>query len=293
MTTTPINVPKKLAIYYAFPSLINGANGNVTSAVNVFKVYDMVVFGAGLEKMTHADHAKTIQIINHPLMVGTQVFGYIDATRMVNDFQTRTDQWKAMGVKGILLDRFGYDFGVTRSKQNTLINYVHSKGLIAFVNAWNPDDVFGSSVVPLLNTLGTAPVINSGDWFLAPSYQIIDGAYQTASDWKTKADKMATYKAGVGTKIACSTTTTSSIGFDQAKLDYAYYSTALYNFDAFAWGEPDYSATSATLPLRTRIPFLGTHFTGPIVTTSAGVFERQTNVGIRVDTVGHVPGTIL
>jgi hypothetical protein len=42
-------LPRTLAIYYGFPSEVNGAGGNVTDAVQVFRSYKTVVFGDGLE----------------------------------------------------------------------------------------------------------------------------------------------------------------------------------------------------------------------------------------------------
>ena len=50
--------------------------------------------------------------------------------------QTKIDNWAAMGVKGVFVDRFGYDFGVSRANQNQIVDYIHSKNISAFVNAY-------------------------------------------------------------------------------------------------------------------------------------------------------------
>ena len=42
-------VPKRLAIYYGIPSLVNGAQGDTARAAAVFAEYDLAVFGDGLE----------------------------------------------------------------------------------------------------------------------------------------------------------------------------------------------------------------------------------------------------
>ena len=42
-------LPKKLSIYYSFPSSVN-ATFTVAGAVNVFKDYDLLVLGATLEE---------------------------------------------------------------------------------------------------------------------------------------------------------------------------------------------------------------------------------------------------
>src|SRR5437762_11576869 len=41
--------PARLAIYYGYPSLANGANGDVEKAASVFSAYDVVSLGDGLE----------------------------------------------------------------------------------------------------------------------------------------------------------------------------------------------------------------------------------------------------
>lgn len=190
-----------------------------------------------------------------------------------------------MNVKGIFVDEFGFDFQIKRSKQNKMVKYVHSNGLIAFVNATDPDDVFGSFHIPIYNPNGVAPLVNSNDIYLAQSYQIVNGAFQIVSDWTTKANKMVTYKQQFGSKMACITTTDNS-PFDQNKMDYAYFSTVLYNFDYFGWGEFDYSAMSTSLSFRTRKTFYGTNFINNI-NNSNGIYERNTNIGIKINVNNH------
>jgi len=83
------------------------------TAVAVFSMYDLVVFGDGLESPTHPDNANTTSIINDPGMANTLVFGYINSTIDLDTIQTNIDLWQTMGVKGIFCDQFGYDFGNT------------------------------------------------------------------------------------------------------------------------------------------------------------------------------------
>jgi hypothetical protein len=78
-------------------------------------------------------------------------------------------------------------------------------------------------------------------------------------------------------------TTWDSRPYEQAKWDYAYYSTALYCFDYAGFGEEFFSASSAELPFRPRKEILGTRGTGTLFDNN-GVLEKQTNIGINVDT---------
>lgn len=282
--------PQKLAVYYGWPSVVNGAV-TVADATAVFQDYDVVLFGAGLEDPSHPDHANTVQIITN-LSPNTKVYGYIDteATNTVN--WENIDQWNAIGVAGIFCDKFGYDFNVDRDRQNVLVEYTHYKGLSAFVNAWNPDDVFSDAVDPVKNPLGKANMMGANDYYLAESFQIVNGAFQDPVFWKTKSDKMVTYKNTFGTKMATVTTIDAS-AYDQAKWDYSYLSAALYEFDLAGWGEEFFSASSASLPFRPRAEINGTSFITAITENPSDVFSRGTNVGIKIDTVNHTVSTIL
>lgn len=280
-----MTVPQKLAIYYGWPSSVN-ATYTVPNAIAVFNDYDLVVFGSGLEDPTHGDHQNTKDIID-----GTtaNVFGYIDATLSESAIQSKVDQWSIMGgtnktIIGIFFDQFGFDFGLNRQKQNNIVDYVHGKGLVVFVNAWDPDDVFKRSA-------GKNTNMTAGDYYLAESHYVINGDWQNVNDWETKSDKMVSYKSQYGSNMACITTTTSVIGFDQNKWNNAYYAHAIYDFDASGWGEPNFSA-NAQLPFRARYPIDGTTFTGSLVKNGSS-FERQTNVGIHIDTTNKTVNNIL
>jgi hypothetical protein len=289
-------IPLKLAIYYGWLSSVN-ATFTVSGAVGVFKVYDLLIVGAGLELPTHGDYTNTLAIINDPGMVNTKVFGYIDATQTLDVIQGQIDLWKLTGVKGIFLDKFGYDFGLTRDVQREIIWCVHAVNLIAFVNAWNPDDVFSPAVGPN-NTNGLATRLNPTDWYLAESFAVKLGAYDDndldsngIKDFQDKAVKMVNYQAIYGTQLAA-TSSYDNEAFDQHKLDYSYYASVLNGFNAYSFGEYLYSAVSAQLPFRTRTIFYGTKFTNAITTTS-GILEHQTNVGIHVDTNSHTVNILL
>lgn len=292
--------PKKLAIYYGWPSVVNGAGGDVNTASATFGQYEQVVFGDGLQETSHPDHANTVAIINHVALANTDVYGYIDSAQSLDAIQTKIDLWAVMGVDGIFMDKFGYDFGISRERQREIVWSIHEKGtgLKAFVNAWNPDDAFSPAVHATYNPAGLATRLGSNDWYLAESFAVVNGAYDDADtdsngirDFQDKAVKAVSYRTTYGTKIA-TIATLGSATFAQNLADYSYFATVLNGLDSWGFGEEFFSASSAQLPFRTRIPFYGTHFTGPI-TTTGGVLEHQTNVGIHVDTNTHTVGILL
>ena len=292
-------IPQKLAIYYGYPSGVN-STFTVEGAANVFKEYNQVIFGTGLEDSSHLDHQNTVDIINNPLMENTEVFGYIDATLSLNDIQDKIDKWYNMGVSGIFMDQFGYDFNVSREKQREIIWSIHEKGnnnLKAFVNAWNVDDVF-SSDVHTLNPNGLSTRLGPNDYYLAESFTIMNGQYDDndidvdgIKDWQNKAIKMINYRTTFGTKMAAVTTWDSNT-FDQNKMDYAYYAAVLNTLDTFGFGEENFSASSGSLPSRTRKSFYGTQFTGPVV-LNGNIYYRYINMGIQIDTANHVVSNLI
>jgi hypothetical protein len=274
--------PKKLAIYYGYPSYVNSVY-SVSGAVAVFNAYDMVVFGAGLEVSSHPDYANTKSIINAS---SAKFYGYVDANSpSVQTAKTSIDRWLAMKCVGIFFNLFGFDYGINRSRQNTLVDYTHAAGLRVFANAWNPDDVFAT-------VGGVTSHMNANDWYLAQSHFVYNGTWQSLPDWSAKSDKMATYASTFGSGMACITTTTLAVGFNQTMWNAAYYACAIYGFNASGWGEPSYSATTSSLPWRLRYPINGTKFTGAIANTS-WVLNRKTNVGIHINTATHTVSQIL
>ena len=281
-------IPKKLVIYYGYPSLVNGASGNLTTAADVFNDYDMVVFGAGLEDPLHPDHNNTQTIINNPSMVNTECYGYLDSTIGFINSRTKIDLWKLMGVKGIFCDRFGFDFGMNRCLQNSIVNYIHSVNLKAFLNSFNPDDTFSPSIVTPGNPDGLPCVVNINDWYLAESFQIVNGVPDNTPSgvaaWELKAQKMINYNSSFGVNMA-TTTTNDSSPFDTNKWNRAYYMSVLYGFDACCWGEEFYSASGLganTIPFRARLNITGVKHTGSIIKNGT-IYERQTNIGQHID----------
>jgi hypothetical protein len=300
--STPIVTPKKLAIYYGWPSAVNGANltsDPVAAAVVAFKDYDQLVLGAGLEDPSHGDYANTIAILAHPDMANTTVYGYIDATLSLDTVQGKIDNWYTTGVQGIFYDQFGYDYGLTREVQRELVWCAHEKGtgLKAFVNAWNPDDAF-SNAVHANNPNGLETRLGANDYYLAESFAIINGAYDDndldtngIKDFQDKADKMVNYRTLYGTKLAAITTSDSS-PFDQAKADYSYLTAVVNQFDSWGYGEEYFSASSVQLPFRTRASFDGTKFTSAVL-NGTGIIYRYVNIDIVVDTVNHIVGNLI
>lgn len=294
--------PKTLLIYYAWPSVINGAS-SVAGATAEFGQYDYVVLGDGLQEPDHPDHQNTAEIIRGVQSLGTFVLGYIpigtvNPNLSMEEIERRVDRWNDIGADGILLDQFGYDYQTSRLRQNTVVDYVHSQGMLVAANALYPEDVFDSDAHPVFNPSGAPTHLNLLDYYLYEGHQIDLDDYEEVAAWQPKANALASYQQAIGFKILSVTTTNMDdpAAYDEDKFFYAWHSALMYGHAATGWGEFGYSAAGASnaqAPFRVR-PSVdpGAVFTGPVVDASP-VFTRQMNLGVVfVDTSTHTAGFI-
>lgn len=281
--------PDRLLVYYGYPSLINGANGDIDTAAAAFGAYDLVVLGDGLADPSHPDSNNTNLIMQNTAVSQTRFFGYVDvgvSTQNLSavEIQTAIIEWLNLGADGIFLDDFGYDFGTSRERQNLAIDYAHSYGLPVIANGFFVDDVFSSDVDANFNPNGDATHLTAADFYLYESYQIQEGSPVSGATWRDKADALAAYRASLGTQILAVTTNDADNTFSQSQFDYAWYSALLDGYEGFGWGEFEFSSADSLSPLRAR-PSVnpGTSYLSG-ATTSGTAFQRQTNVGtITVD----------
>ncbi len=298
VATTPTGLPgvapAGLLIYYAHPSGINGTF-SVNGASAVFSQYPFVVLGGGLEQVGHPDHANTVAIMNHAATADTKFFGYVDLGLSTSNFTAaeihqRIDAWNVSGADGIFLDDYGYDFGVSRARQNDAVDYAHSVGLPVVANGFFINEVFGNQIEAEFNPGGVGTHLESTDYYLYESYQIRNGVFVDESTWRAKADALAAVRTTLPINVFAVTTNIGA-SFDQNKLDYAYWSAALDGYTAVGWGEGSFSSNTASAPYRPRpATDPGTAFSSPIDGTSQ-LFTRDTDAGrIAVDARGFKAG---
>jgi hypothetical protein len=270
----------RLAIYYGYPSLVNGSSGDVEKAAHVFREYDVVVLGDGLEfpdkepgrypEGNPEEHQKVLQIIAavRQRSPRTRFYGYVclgeipwpkgQQTALTSkQLEERIHLWKQMGVTGIFLDEAGYDYAVvTRKRQNFAVTIIHELGMSAFMNAYFVEHLFSSGdKLPYAN--GTdknpdrlPPLLDQRDLFLLESFQVKNGAYEGAAAWQARLNHALEYRRRYGSHIFATTTTTEQGPFSAEKFNYAWWTARLYGLDGFSWGEPGFAASSNSLPDR-------------------------------------------
>lgn len=307
-----VKTPKRFAIYYGYPSLVNGSQGDVDRAVEAFQRYSLVVLGDGVEfadtvagrtppGVGAREHALAKEIIKRfKKSRQTRFYGYIaigNTQRLsLSEIERRVKLWADMGVDGIFLDEAGYDYGVTRERQNSVVAAVHRLNLRVFANAFNPDDLFSSDAVALNpagggNPSGLQSLLGARDIYLLESFQVVQGRYEETDLWQTRARKATEYRERFGTRVYA--VATSGVSFSPEQFEYAWWGAVLWGLDGFAWGERDYAASSS-LPFRRAKASknLGHRYLQEVVERN-GVFTRRTDGGrVYVDTTTRRGGFI-
>jgi len=309
-TTSNIKPPQRLAIYYGFPSLVNGSNGSVEKTAQVFSRYDVIVLGDGLQfddvdparqppGAGPDEHRKTRDLISllRQSRHAASVYGYVTLGNSqklaIAEIRRRASLWAEMGVRGIFLDEAGYDFGNTRSRQNGAVEAIHQLGLGVFMNAYRPEDLFSSAPTPLNavgggNPEGSRAVLGTRDIFLLESFQIREGQYEDAANWHQRTSRAVAYRDQFGTRVFGVTTCLEGQPFSHTQFEYAWWSALLWGLDGFGWVEAGFSSRNNSLPWRDApSPAVGARFVSSVGFKGSGYSRRTDRGTILVDTAAH------
>ena len=291
----------------------------------------------GCTQNSHSDHENTQAIINRLQAPSghSQVFGYVSVggentyrrctadgppvPLTLGQIKAHIDMWASMNVTGVFFDEAEYGFGSSRLLQNAAIEYAHVKSLRAFINGYSPHDVFSTEALGRvtysagylqgklstepMNELGARSALGPNDIYLLEHYQLLNGNFDDAAAWTTRADAAAKYHKSYGTQIATLTTqadvypTKANCAdlFNQIKYDYAWWSTLLYGFEYMSWGEPSgfsaWGTCANKLPAH-QPPAIGPlgDFISEVIHPSPGSsvhFRRTRNGSIEVDSTMH------
>jgi hypothetical protein len=297
--------PQRLAIYYGYPSLVNGANGSLSHAVSVFADYDVIVLGDGLEFDTPRpntagpeEHRFTSRMIRalHRTPRRPVVYGYVplgNTQRLtLEDLTDRIDRWEQMGADGVFFDEAGYDFGVTRERQNAAVAAAHARGLSACLNAFRPADVFLTARTDLNDVGGgnpdaLPPLISARDAVLLESFAVRNGVPEPADSLEARTRVALEGRARFGTRVFA-IATSDEAGDHAASAEFGWWAASVFGLDGYGWGMPWYGAVASQLPWMHR-PKAETLLAGATpggdVSFQDGRWQRTTTVGtIVVDT---------
>lgn len=282
--TTKRFPPQRLAIYYGWPSGVNGAS-SLEAAAAVFADYQRVVFGWGLQDKGHGDHRNTASIIA-ALAERTRVYGYIPLGQATGlsprQVKKAAKLWRKLGVGGVLLDEAGYDYGNTRKRQNQCLDAVRSQSLTPVLNAWKPADLL-STFPGAANPKGEPLALTAGDALLYESYRVREGELESDERWRDKIAALARRPTGVE---LWGVSTTSAARRDPPLHDYLAFCAIMDGLDVVGWGEPEFSAPDNALPPRPwpQLPHATEIRLEGDVIPYGSAYARQTSLGLlRVD----------
>lgn len=131
----------RLLVYYGYPSSYKELYDN-NLVIQDISNYGMWLCGDTYHKPSHEDYANTTEIIAGVRDNGVLVYGYVPiggnlgVNRTLEEQKQAVDEWRALGVDGIFLDEFGFDYGQNRQDQVNIVSYVKEKGLPYVANAW-------------------------------------------------------------------------------------------------------------------------------------------------------------
>lgn len=297
--------PQRLAIYYGYPSLVNGAAGALEAAAFQLSPFNVIVLGDGLEFDTvdggHAgpvEHAFTVRLLERLSSSPRRpsVFGYIDLGRTqqlsIDQVVDRIDRWAAMGVAGIFFDEAGFDFGVTRDRLNRAVDAAHGRGLAACVNAFRPEDVFGDQQVPVNaagggNPAGTRSVMGPRDAILLEPFAVGAGAAETPASLTRRMRAAIDGRQRFGTRVFA-----IAAGGEDGDAQYGWWLAAAFGLDGYGWSAPGYGAATSQLswvpPPDAEDRLRSAAFTDREARFEDGVWRRSTTAGtIVVGSAGH------
>ena len=299
--------PQRLAIYYGYPSLVNGAAGALDEAARQLSPFDVIVLGDGLEfdsadggHAGPAEHAFTVRLLARLAQTSRRpsVFGYIDLGRSqqlsLEQIVDRVNRWAAMGAAGIFFDEAGFDFGVTRDRQNRAIDAAHARGLDVCVNAFRPEDVFGDQRVPLNamgggNPGGTSSTIGPRDAILIEPFAVGAGADEAPAALTRRMQTAIEGRQRFGSRVFA---IAAGGDGDRGDAQYGWWLAAAFGLDAYGWSASGYGAATsqlsrpATPPVEAQLR--SATFTDREARFENGVWRRRTTAGtIVVGSASH------
>lgn len=205
---------RSLLVYFGIPISINGVN-NADYAAGQLARYDDVVLGYGLQATNHPNYSTTVSIISKARAINPNIviWGNVDAgvtggtshNHSLATLNGHIDAWATAGVNGIFLDNFGYDFAVSRSRQNSLVQYIHGKNLPAMMFVTTIADALASSVNATYNPTGVATSADTRDACLFKwafnSDAIASPHFESLTTVKNRGNDARTYRTSLGVRM--------------------------------------------------------------------------------------------
>lgn len=257
---------RNVLFYYGWLNSFNSARNAWTNdlvADQIAHCYDVLVLGDGLESPTHGDYANTTYIVAKLKTIKPEltIYGYVDTTLPLANFQTNVDNWNVLKVHGIFMDKAGYDFGTHRADFNTRVDYIHGKVFsnMAFANAWNQNHIMGLvNDVSFPNTTFNPGLVDThlqpGDAALLESLGILSstGLYEDPLEMFTRVQTASLLRKQYGVQMMSASAFSNTDPNGQAKFDWLWDNSWHFSLDAMGSSDVNYGASSAAVKYWSR-----------------------------------------
>ncbi len=288
--------PATIAFYYGTPEDVDNLD-SVTHSITVLSQYSIVVMNAPTLLS-----ARGKLVLQGLLAAGVRVFGYnnvgVAPAPSIATINALTLACAASGYAGCMFDGFGYDYGVTRATQNTVVAYAHSLGLAAIANAWVPADALGSVVNATYNPTGTPPLLGKSDLYLFESFYTTDAnEYEAAViGWPAMVTK---YTGGVALAQALGVKcialayawSTTPLGTTTDQLN-SYLLALTVGCSVWCYQGSTSSNLAAWPPLPAAPPVVGDTLTTPLEQTATATYTAVTDQGVLTVDVNNTTGAV-
>jgi hypothetical protein len=289
--SSAMRVPSFL-IYLGEVDKINGAT-TVDQATGHFVKFDHIVFGNNAEETTSESHAITENIIgiikkNREI----HVYGYIDSgvnttNLSVAEIQVKIQSWKDMGADGIYLDNFGYESGVSRDRQNQILDSIHQYGMVAIMQSGDAEKLLTDAYDETMNPNWVAPHIEPGDVYHYQQFAIDTTTPEVYTDAYGIAQKILPiyhHRWDLGVRIFATPYIASNTDPELAQTYYnwAHTGALLTSVDAFYPVTEGYAKLNNEVRFYNWMPIAGNWYMNrPIIDidTATNTFSRETAFG--------------
>lgn len=295
------NSMSRALLHYGYPVAINEA-WDVDKAVELYRQYNLVVFGEGYQKKAHKTHKDTVKIIQELSHKApkTKVYGYVGIGALNKDntverIKRTILEWADIGADGMLLDEFGYDYLVTRDRQNEVVEFCHDQGLNVIANTWNYLHAFSSEDMYLdwLDFEGNPnlldPKLGENDHVMFESmfYYVEDGVQRASNSERVVAAHEYNDKVvegwGMSYREKYGTNTFFLDGLVPGSQDYyniGYIGSQTLNADIYGasipmWGAGTSNVTHYSTPKVDRFASVGRTIIGDLGEEESTVFDNR------------------
>jgi hypothetical protein len=279
-------------MYLGEADKINGAT-SIDEAVGHFVKFEHIVFGNNADDITSASHDTTQNIITN--IKGNRdikIYGYIDSgvktvNLSVSQIQVKIKAWKDMGVDGIYLDNFGYESGVSRDRQNQILDSIHQYGMVAIMQALDSEKLLTDAFDTDMNPNWVPPNIQKGDIYHYQQFAVDTSTQDIYTDTYALVQKMNSlyyHRLALGVRVFATPYIASSVDSTLAQqyYEWAHVAALATSVDAFYPVNEGNGQISNSFASYNWTPVVGNWYVNrPVISidTQTNLFTRETAFG--------------